>query len=107
MQKKKEKHNELTFFTIVPSGGFVSTFLDPTSDQFVERQVPLLSIKLFIIARLASGSASRYICWNSALTAASPSNFSSSTSLINLFQSFVCFLLLVTAGAGAIVQGLG
>lgn len=45
------------FFATIPSGGLVSTFAFDTSAQLVLRDVPLLSTKLFIIARCVSGSA--------------------------------------------------
>lgn len=44
-------------FASIPSGGSVSTFFLLTSSQFVLRAVPLLSVKLFIMARCASGEA--------------------------------------------------
>lgn len=50
-------HGLHTFFATIPSGGLVSTFLDPTSAQLVDKQVPLLSTKLFIMARRVSSSA--------------------------------------------------
>lgn len=45
------------FLNSIESGGFISTFSLPTSFQLVDRTVPLLSWKDFIIARWVSALA--------------------------------------------------
>lgn len=77
----------------MPSGGWVSTVLLLTDAQSVLRAVPLLSWKLFIMARRASGEASAYSLRKKSL--GSPSASSSLSSELNLSQSLGPVLELV------------
>lgn len=67
------------FLASTPSGGTVSTVLLATSDQSVLKLVPLLSVKLFIMARCWSGVAPLYSCLKNLLTSLSSSEPASSS----------------------------
>ena len=79
------------FLATIPSGGLHSTVPFLTSSQLVLRQVPLLSTKLFIMARRVSSLPSLKICWNNAFKACSPSGLSSSMVFSTASKSIFCF----------------